>query len=115
MYLVFSGVEDVTTDCKTHKVIVKGEKADPLKVRDRVQRKSHNREVELLSPIPKPPSEEEKKQEEKEKPKPEEKKEEVSTLSIHFHNNFRSFFVNGIFFWVFYLDYSFSWLISVVL
>lgn len=70
-----SGVEDVITDCKTHKVIVKGEKADPLKVQERVQRKSH-RQVELLSPIPKPPAPEEKKPEE-EKPKPEEKKEEV--------------------------------------
>ena len=75
----FSGVEDVATDCKSHKVVVKGEKADPLKVLERVQRKSH-RQVELLSPIPKPPSEEEKKTEEKEKPKPEEEKkvEEVN-------------------------------------
>ncbi|XP_062115908.1 heavy metal-associated isoprenylated plant protein 7-like [Humulus lupulus] len=76
----FEGVEDVTTDCKTHKVIVKGEKADPLKVLERVQRKSH-RQVELLSPIPKPPSEE-KKAEEKEKPKPEEKKEEVPIVTV---------------------------------
>lgn len=75
----FSGVEDVVTDCKSHKVIVKGEKADPLKVLERVQRKSH-RQVELLSPIPKPPSEEEKQIDEKEKPKPEEEKkvEEVN-------------------------------------
>lgn len=64
------------TDCKSNKVVVKGEKADPLKVLERVQRKSH-RQVELLSPIPKPPAPEEKKAEEKEKPKPEEKKEEV--------------------------------------
>ena len=70
------GVENVTTDCKTSKVTVKGEKADPLKVLERVQRKSH-RQVELLSPIPKPPAPEEKKPKEKEKPKPEEKKEEV--------------------------------------
>ncbi|KAK1569276.1 hypothetical protein Q3G72_034790 [Acer saccharum] len=85
----FPGVEDVITDCKTHKVVVKGEKADPLKVLDRVQRKSH-RQVELLSPIPKPPSEEEKKKpEEKETPKPEEKKEvpQVITvvLKVHMH------------------------------
>lgn len=77
------GVEDVVTDCKSHKVVVKGEKADPLKVLERVQRKSH-RQVELLSPIPKSPPEEEKTPEEKEKPKPEEKKEEVF--------NFISFF-----------------------
>ena len=83
--MVFSGVEDVTTDCKTHKVVVKGEKADPLKVLARVQRKSH-RQVELLSPIPKPPSEE-KKPEEKEKPKPEEKKEEVFFFFFFFSYN----------------------------
>ena len=70
------GVEDVVTDCKISKVVVKGEKADPLKVLERVQRKSH-RQVELISPIPKPKTEEEKKSEEAEKPKPEEKKEEV--------------------------------------
>nr|GMD38969.1 heavy metal-associated isoprenylated plant protein 7-like [Ipomoea batatas] len=37
----FDGVEDVVTDCKTHKVVVKGEKADPVKVLERVQKKSH--------------------------------------------------------------------------
>ena len=57
-------------------MVVKGEKADPLKVLERIQRKSH-RQVVLISPIPKPPSEEEKKAEEKEKPKVEQKKEEV--------------------------------------
>lgn len=64
-------------------MVVKGEKADPLMVLDRVQRKSH-RKVELISPIPipkPPPAEEEKKPEEEEKPKPEEKKEEVNKLS----------------------------------
>ncbi|KAF5730965.1 microtubule-associated protein 1B-like [Tripterygium wilfordii] len=77
----FEGVEDVTTDCKTHKVVVKGEKADPLKVLERVQRKSH-RQVELLSPIPKPPTEEDKKAKEEEKPKPEEKKEEPQVITV---------------------------------
>uniref|UniRef100_A0A5B6YYR9 HMA domain-containing protein n=1 Tax=Davidia involucrata TaxID=16924 RepID=A0A5B6YYR9_DAVIN len=47
----FQGVEDVQTDWKTDKVVVKGEKADPLKVKERVEMKSH-RQVELLSPIP---------------------------------------------------------------
>lgn len=75
-------MEDVTTDCKTHKVVVKGEKADPLKVLDRVTKKTH-RHVELLSPIPKPPAEEPKKPEEKEPPKPEEKKEEVLLIFIY--------------------------------
>ncbi|KAK9103337.1 hypothetical protein Sjap_020591 [Stephania japonica] len=72
----FQGVEDVETDCKAHKVIVKGKQADPLKVLERVQKKSH-RQVELLSPIPKPPSPEEEKKARGRKPKPEEKKEEV--------------------------------------
>lgn len=70
----------MTTDCKTHKVVVKGEKADPLKVLDRVQKKTH-RQVELLSPMPKPPTEEAKKPEEKEPPKPVAIKEEVILLS----------------------------------
>ncbi|KAG9155950.1 hypothetical protein Leryth_012037 [Lithospermum erythrorhizon] len=85
----FEGVENVSTDCKTHKVIVKGEKAHPLKVLERLQRKSR-RQVELLSPIPKPPPPEEpKKQEEKQEVKPEEKKEEpqviTAILSVHMH------------------------------
>ena len=63
------GVEDIVTDCKTHKVVVKGDKADPMKVLERVQKKSH-RKVELLSPVPKPPEEEPKKPEEKKKPPP---------------------------------------------
>ncbi|XP_011044104.1 PREDICTED: muscle M-line assembly protein unc-89-like [Populus euphratica] len=84
----FEGVEDVTTDCKTSKVVVKGEKADPLKVLERIQRKSH-RQVVLISPIPKPPSEEKKKAEEKEKPKVEEKKEKppviIAMLRVYMH------------------------------
>lgn len=84
----FPGVEEVMTDCKSHKVVVKGEKADPQKVLERVQRKSH-RQVELISPIPKPPTEEEKKPEEKEEPAPEEKKEEpqiiMVVLKVHMH------------------------------
>lgn len=86
----FDGVEEVQTDCKSHKVVVKGEKADPLKVLERVQRKSH-RQVELLSPIPKPPSQEEppKKPEEKEVAKPDEKKEQLpvitAVLCVHMH------------------------------
>ncbi|XP_073134777.1 heavy metal-associated isoprenylated plant protein 7-like [Henckelia pumila] len=55
----FEGVEDVITDCRSSKVVVKGEKADPLKVLERVQKKSH-RQVELISPIPKPPPEDNK-------------------------------------------------------
>ncbi|KAG6686189.1 hypothetical protein I3842_11G005100 [Carya illinoinensis] len=84
----FEGVEDVITDCRTSKVVVKGDKADPLKVLERVQRKSH-RQVDLISPIPKPKAEEEKKPQEKEPPKPEEKKEEPQivtvVLKVHMH------------------------------
>ncbi|KAL7598005.1 hypothetical protein Lser_V15G21302 [Lactuca serriola] len=85
----FEGVEDVVTDCKTHKVVVKGEKADPLKVLERVQKKSH-RKVELLSPIPTPEAEEPKKPEQEEPAKSEEKKDEQPTvisvvLKVHMH------------------------------
>ncbi|TKY60574.1 Copper transport protein ATX1 [Spatholobus suberectus] len=87
-FVRISGVDVILTDCKSHKVVVKGEKADPLKVLERVQRKSH-RKVELLSPIPKPPAEEEIKPEEKEKPNPEENKEEPQAiavvLKVHMH------------------------------
>ncbi|XP_073056370.1 heavy metal-associated isoprenylated plant protein 7-like [Primulina eburnea] len=76
----FEGVEDVITDCRTSKVVVKGEKADPLKVLERVQKKSQkiHRQVELISPIPKPPGEDHKKPEEiiPEVAKSEEKKKE---------------------------------------
>lgn len=68
------------TDSKAHKVVVKGKKADPLKVCERIQKKS-GKKAELISPLPKPPEE---KKEEKEPPKEEEKKEEVS-LSPSFH------------------------------
>ncbi|KAK9123570.1 hypothetical protein Sjap_013172 [Stephania japonica] len=35
----YRGVEDVESDCKAHKVIVKGKQADPLKVLERVRRR----------------------------------------------------------------------------
>ncbi|XP_043688807.1 heavy metal-associated isoprenylated plant protein 7-like [Telopea speciosissima] len=68
----FQGVEEVMTDYKSHKVVVKGKTADPIKVCERVQKKS-GRKVELISPLPKPP-EEEKKEESQEKK--EDKKDE---------------------------------------
>ncbi|KAL3654997.1 hypothetical protein CASFOL_000783 [Castilleja foliolosa] len=84
----FEGVEDVITDCRTSEVIVKGEKADPLKVLERVQRKSH-RQALLISPIPKPPADELKKTEDKEVDKVEEKKEELivitAVLGVYMH------------------------------
>ncbi|TKW04021.1 hypothetical protein SEVIR_7G081900v4 [Setaria viridis] len=87
----FDGVEDVIADSKAHKVVVKGKKAaaDPMKVVERVQKKT-GRKVELLSPIPPPPEEkkEEEKEEEPEPPKPEEKKEPpviAVVLKVHMH------------------------------
>ncbi|KAL5215266.1 hypothetical protein ABZP36_004418 [Zizania latifolia] len=87
----FDGVEDVIADSKAHKVLVKGKKAaaDPMKVVERVQKKT-GRKVELLSPIPPPPEEkkEEEKKEEPEPPKPEEKKEPpviAVVLKVHMH------------------------------
>lgn len=72
----FEGVEDVSTDSKASKVVVKGKAADPIKVCERLQKKS-GKKVELISPLPKPPAEEEKKEEAKEEPEnKEEKKEE---------------------------------------
>lgn len=65
----FTGVEEVSADSKASKVVVKGKAADPIKVCERLQKKS-GRKVELISPLPKPP------EEKKEEPK-EEKKEEV--------------------------------------
>jgi hypothetical protein len=76
-------VEDVRADSKTHKVVVKGKKAaaDPMKVVERVQKKT-SRKVELLSTLPPPKEEEEKEEEKKEEPaeppKPEKKKEKVN-------------------------------------
>ena len=73
-------MDDVIADSKAHKVVVKGKKAaaDPMKVVERVQKKT-GRKVELLSPIPPPPKEE---KEESEPPKPEEKKEVNETFLI---------------------------------
>lgn len=80
----FDGVEDVIADTKAHKVVVKGKKAaaDPMKVVERVQKKT-GRKVELLSPMP-PPKEEKKEEEKKEEPEPPktEKKEEAMVLAV---------------------------------
>lgn len=77
-----AGVEEVKADSKGSKVVVKGKGADPMKVCERLQKKS-GKKVELISPLPKPPEEkkkEEEKGEEKEanqQQKTEDKKEEV--------------------------------------
>ena len=78
MLIWYTGVEEVTTDSKASKVVVKGKTADPTKVCERLQKKS-GRKVELISPLPKPPEEnKEAKEEAKEEKKQEEKKEEVN-------------------------------------
>ncbi|GKU96182.1 hypothetical protein SLEP1_g9449 [Rubroshorea leprosula] len=47
------GVEEVNIDMANNRVIVKGSKADPLKVLERI-RKKYSRNVELISPKPNP-------------------------------------------------------------
>ncbi|PKU73772.1 Heavy metal-associated isoprenylated plant protein 26 [Dendrobium catenatum] len=79
------GVEEVKIDSKARMVVVKGKTADPLKVCERVQKKTR-RKVEIISPLPKPPAEE-KKEEAKEAP-PEEKKQPkpiTVTLKVRMH------------------------------
>ncbi|XP_077222210.1 heavy metal-associated isoprenylated plant protein 7-like isoform X2 [Tasmannia lanceolata] len=61
----FEGVEDVKT-------------ADPIKVCERIQKKS-GRKAEIISPLPKPPEEEKK---EEDKDKTEEKKEEPTAITV---------------------------------
>lgn len=75
----------MNADCRGSKVVVKGKKADPMKVCERLQKKS-GKKVELISPLPKP-SEEKKKEEEEEakKKEPEEKKEEVISTFLFFN------------------------------
>lgn len=77
-------MEGVTADYKASKVVVKGKTADPLKVCERIQKKS-GRKVEIISPLPKPP--EEVKEETKEAPKNPEKKEEVPLFLVLFHSS----------------------------
>ncbi|CAK9156809.1 unnamed protein product [Ilex paraguariensis] len=75
----FQGVEDVTADCKASKVVVKGKTADPIKVCERIQKKS-GRKVELISPLPKPPEEQNK--EEIKEPKEEKKEEPPAVITV---------------------------------
>lgn len=85
-------MEDVSTDSKASKVVVKGKAADPIKVCERLQKKS-GKKVELISPLPKPPAEEEKKDEAKEEPEnKQEKKEEVITVINQLHSMASFFF-----------------------
>ncbi|KAL3820836.1 hypothetical protein ACJIZ3_006741 [Penstemon smallii] len=77
----FQGVEDVTADCKASKVVVKGKTADPIKVRERIQKKS-GKKVELISPLPNPPNQEPKQEEKKEEPKQEKKEEPPAVITV---------------------------------
>ncbi|KAL3835722.1 hypothetical protein ACJIZ3_010458 [Penstemon smallii] len=72
----FEGVEEIEIDVKKHKVIVQGKKADPIKVAERLKKKS-GKHVELIFPKPK-------KEEKKEKKKPEGKVIEVE-LKVYLH------------------------------
>lgn len=74
-----TGVEEVTAEYKTSKVVVKGKDADPVKVCQRIQKKS-GRKVEIISPLPKPPPHQNEQQQSKEEPK-QENKEEVPFFS----------------------------------
>lgn len=69
----FQGVEEVMADCKGSKVVVKGKAVDPVKVCERIQKKS-GRKVEIISPLPKPADPETKPEEEP--PKQQDKKDE---------------------------------------
>ncbi|CAI9756369.1 unnamed protein product [Fraxinus pennsylvanica] len=73
----FEGVEKIEIDAKTHKVIVKGKKADPSKVAERLRKKS-GKHVDLISPIP--PKEEKK---EEKKPEPPAVIEVVLKIYLH--------------------------------
>ncbi|XP_023738226.1 heavy metal-associated isoprenylated plant protein 7 [Lactuca sativa] len=77
----FQGVEEVTTDCKASKVVVKGKELDPIKVSERIQKKS-GRKVEIISPLPKPPEAEPEKKQEPEPPKDEKKDEPPPVITV---------------------------------
>ncbi|XP_042379857.1 heavy metal-associated isoprenylated plant protein 7-like [Zingiber officinale] len=83
----FPGVEEVVVNSWTHRVVVKGRKAaeDPLKVVARVQKKS-GKKVDLLSPLPTPPTPPEKKEEDQ-KPIGEEMQPQVivAVLRVYMH------------------------------
>lgn len=79
----FEGVEEVMTDCKASKVVVKGKSVDPSKILDRIQKKC-SRRVELMSPVA------EIKPKVKEEPPKEDKKDEpppvvTVALSVQMH------------------------------
>ncbi|GJR18361.1 heavy metal-associated isoprenylated plant protein 7-like protein [Tanacetum coccineum] len=74
-------VEEVSTDCKASKVVVKGKELDPVKVGERIQKKT-GRKVEIISPLPKPPEPEPEKKQEPESPKEEKKEEPPLVITV---------------------------------
>ncbi|KAJ4980720.1 hypothetical protein NE237_031557 [Protea cynaroides] len=77
----FQGVEEVMTDYKSHKVVVKGKTADPVKVCERIQKKT-GRKVELISPLPKLPEEQKEKKEDSQDKKEEKKDEPPPVITV---------------------------------
>lgn len=75
----FVGVEEVKTDSKLRKVVIKGKGVDPEKLCERVQKKT-GKKAGIISPLPQPPAEENK--EEAKDPPPEEKKEEPKPITV---------------------------------
>ncbi|PWA61505.1 heavy metal-associated isoprenylated plant protein 7 [Artemisia annua] len=77
----FQGVEEVSTDHKSSKVVVKGKELDPIKVSERIQKKT-GRKVEIISPLPKSPEPEPEKKQEPEPPKEEKKDEPPLVITV---------------------------------
>ncbi|WOG84380.1 hypothetical protein DCAR_0103563 [Daucus carota subsp. sativus] len=75
----FEGVEEIEIDSKNHQVTVKGARADPIKVVERVRKKC-GKHVELMTPV----LSEEKKEEIKEEQKQEPRLVEI-TLKVNLH------------------------------
>lgn len=71
-------------DCKGSKVVVKGKAVDPIKVCERIQKKS-GRKVEIISPLPKPPEENKDPETKPEEPPKEDKKDEVNFINQFMH------------------------------
>ncbi|KAL1559991.1 heavy metal-associated isoprenylated plant protein 7-like [Salvia divinorum] len=67
----FQGVEEVRADCKASKVVVKvkGKGADPIKVCQRIEKKS-GRKVKIISPLPNKEEEDDNKLQENKDPQP---------------------------------------------
>ncbi|PWA34472.1 Heavy metal-associated domain, HMA [Artemisia annua] len=74
----FEGVEVVEPNTKDNRVVVKGKNCDPVRIAERVRRKS-GKHVEIISPVQK------KQQEKKQEKKPEAPKVTETVLKMHLH------------------------------